>query len=145
VAEGIGLIRETSLEYTEDWITQAISVPSVEAFAIIVEDKHAGNVVLEKIDPKRLQARLHIYIGDPDRRGHGVGGAALGLVLERAFGTLGLKRVWLTVHAENEPAIAIYEAAGFEREAVLADQFVVAGGRTDGLLMAITAERFGRP
>src|SRR5258708_3366854 len=101
VAANIGLGREPSLEYTEQWIARAITDETVRAFAIHLDTRHVGNVVLDSIDRRIGSARLSIYIGDAAARGAGVGRTAVALAAERAFGELGLHKIWLTVHARN--------------------------------------------
>ena len=49
----------------------------------------------------------------PWARGHGVGGALLRAVIERA-GQMGFPRILLDVGDHNTPAIALYERFGFE-------------------------------
>lgn len=71
----------------------------------------------------------------PDSRRQGIGQA----LLEGFFAwvrTLGVQKATLSVLASNPPAIALFEATGFEREAVRKGQFRLKDGLTDEILMA---------
>ena len=81
--------------------------------------------------------RLSIYVGEASSRGKGVGRAAVQHAVQHAFETLGLNKIWLTVHAQNAVAIAAYVAAGFAVEGILRDEFVLRGKRCAALYMSI--------
>lgn len=59
---------------------------------------------------------FHITIGEKDCWGRGCGTEATRLMLDHAFGTLGLHRVALAVFAFNERAIRSYRKIGFVEE-----------------------------
>lgn len=141
IAEAVGVQRQASLEETERWLARALEDDSCRPFAILSDGRHVGNVVLDKIDERLSTARLSIYIGEPDARGIGVGDAAVRLALSHAFGQLGLRKVWVTVHVHNRPAIATYRRCGFAVEEVLEGEYVVGGQRVDALRMALDAPR----
>ncbi len=144
VREGIGLKSEPSLDNTRAWLERAASDASIRAFAVKLRGEHVGNVVLDEIDARLGSGRLSVYVGEPGARGMGVGKAAVALALGRGFEELGLHRIWLTVHARNDAAVAIYEALGFVLEARLRDGFLLGGERVDALLMAILVPEWRR-
>lgn len=137
VAGGIGLRRIPSLEGTRAWIDGALADPAVHAFAIVAGDRHVGNVVLDELDEHVGSARLSIYIGEADARGHGFAAQALNLVAAHARDELGLYKLWLTVDAGNEAARAAYRRAGYQDEGVLKGEFVYAGRRSDAIRMGL--------
>lgn len=143
VADGIGLTRKPTKVYTFQWIEWSKTDDSVEAFAILVDHQHVGNVVLDKIDRKLGTSRLSIYIGEPTLRGRGIGTKATSLALDHAFHRLGLHEVWLDVHTNNIHAIRAYSACGFAVKAILKDGFTLRGARVDALRMTIVAEDRG--
>ncbi len=96
-----------------------------------------GGIAAARIDRAIGKARLHIYVGEADARGHGVGKRAVTLALALAFDRLGLHKVWLTVHARNEAAIRAYEAVGFTIEGVHRAEFLLDGERVDELYMGV--------
>lgn len=80
--------------------------------------RHVGNVKLDPIVFVHRWAVLGIMIGEPDRRGQGLGAAVVRRVLDYAFTALALHRVELGVVADNAAAIACYERIGFVLEGV---------------------------
>jgi RimJ/RimL family protein N-acetyltransferase len=137
IRDGLGLRAASTREGTELWIARALADDTTRAFAIHDGGAHVGMVVLDRIDRHVGTARLHIYVGAPEVRGRGIGRAATKLAVERAFGELGLHKVWLTVHARNARAIAAYVSAGFQVEGVLRDEFLLRGERVAALYMGI--------
>jgi RimJ/RimL family protein N-acetyltransferase len=135
----VGVNREPSMEATEEWLGRATSDPSFHARAIIVDGQHTGNVILDRIDRVAGTARLSIYIGRSGERHRGIGRKAIGLILRDAFQSLGLKKVWLTVRTDNEPAIRCYKAAGFGVDERLVGGFQAGAEKKDALHMSIAA------
>lgn len=91
-----------------------------------VSGKYLGNTGLHRIDRTHRGAELGIMIGDTSEWGRGYGREAMVTLLRFAFGTLGLHRVMLRCHPDNERGLAAYRAIGFteighEREAVFID------------------------
>jgi RimJ/RimL family protein N-acetyltransferase len=89
-------------------------------FVFIIEKKEnenrpVGQVSIYQIDWSNYRAEYgRIMIGEADARGKGLAKAATKLVLEVAFGALGLKVVALEVRSDNLPALAVYRDCGFE-------------------------------
>ncbi len=137
VAENIGLRSTASLERTQDFIARAAEDPTIAARAILEGGVHVGNVVLDHIDRHASKARLHVYVGEATARGRGVGKRAVALALDLAFGEVGVDKVWLTVHAGNANAKAVYLAAGFVVEGVHRAEFVLRGDRIDEIYMGV--------
>jgi RimJ/RimL family protein N-acetyltransferase len=137
VRDNVGVRSEPSLARTGVWIEQATQDPAVAPFAIELEGVHVGNVVLDRIDNHLATCRLSIYVGESQARGKGVGRAAVERAVQHAFNTLGLNKVWLTVHVYNAPAIAAYVAAGFAVEGILRDEFVLRGKRCAAFYMSV--------
>ena len=72
----------------------------------------------------------------PEWRGRGLGQRLLEATLAQARRS-GFKRIELDVYADNLPAIALYEKAGFVREGLLRDATLIDGVFRDAILMAI--------
>jgi RimJ/RimL family protein N-acetyltransferase len=137
VRDNVGVRSEPSLARTSAWIEQATEDPAAAPFAIELGGMHVGNVVLDRIDHHLSTCRLSIYVGEAAARGKGIGRAAVELAVQHAFATLGLNKVWLTVHVHNAPAIAAYVAAGFAVEGILRDEFVLRGKRCAAFYMSV--------
>jgi RimJ/RimL family protein N-acetyltransferase len=144
VAGNIGLRSAPSIEKTESWIGRAHDDPATAAFAILLDGRHVGNVVLDRIDSHLSTARLSIYVGEAAARGSGVGRAGLFLALHHGFGALALNKIWLTVHVRNAAAISSYLSAGFAIEGVLRDEFRLDGELLSVFYMGLLAGEFKR-
>jgi RimJ/RimL family protein N-acetyltransferase len=93
-----------------------------------------GDCALNEIDPDNGSAGYRIAL---DRRpGEGFGTEATGLVLEFAFGELGLYRVELEVFDYNVRARRSYEKSGFAVEGVKRGGLLWDGARHDVICMA---------
>ena len=77
---------------------------------------HLGNVWLADIDARHRKAEVRILIGRRDEQRRGVGTQAIALVADRAFGALGLQRLYAYVLASNARAIRAFERSGFSVE-----------------------------
>jgi RimJ/RimL family protein N-acetyltransferase len=75
-----------------------------------------GLAGLRNLDGFNRTARLGLLIGEPDRRGVGLGSAAARLLLDHGFGYLGLRRVSLAVLEGNRAALSLYRRLGFVQE-----------------------------
>jgi RimJ/RimL family protein N-acetyltransferase len=108
---------------------------------LVVEDlagRFAGEVVLNEWRPDDSCANFRILLG-PDGRGRGLGTEATRLVLQHAFGMLGLHRVELGYFSSNPRAGAAYLAAGFRVEGRRREAFRFDGEWHDEVLMAALA------
>jgi RimJ/RimL family protein N-acetyltransferase len=86
-----------------------------------------GHIELGAIDPRNRSLRIGRVLVDPDHRGQGLGVAMMRAALAMAFQELGMHRVELGVFDVNPAAIACYEHAGFRRDGVRRDSFLVSG------------------
>jgi RimJ/RimL family protein N-acetyltransferase len=143
VSANLGLRATPTLTRTRAFISAAAASPpgpTSEApcpRAILLGGRHVGTVVLDHVDRHLGTARLHIYVGDPAARGHGVGQRAVALAVALAFGELALHKVWLTVHVRNQAAIRAYIAAGFAVEGTHRGEFLLGEERLDQLYMGV--------
>jgi RimJ/RimL family protein N-acetyltransferase len=87
--------------------------PGRRSFAILLDERHVGNVGLKELDLERGVAECFIEVGERELHGLGVGRRAMELLLEHAFLGLGLDEITLGVFEFNQPARALYERLGF--------------------------------
>ncbi|HEX2756104.1 MAG TPA: GNAT family protein [Candidatus Limnocylindrales bacterium] len=76
-------------------------------------DRLIGTCALSQLDADNGSALFHITIGEKDAWGQGHGTEATRLMIDHAFGGLGLHRIGLTVFSFNERAIRSYRSVGF--------------------------------
>ena len=80
-----------------------------------------------------------MFVGDADRWGQGIGGAALRAVLDHLVIDRGARRVLIDPRVVNERAVHLYERVGFRRVKVLAGHEVHEGRAWDNWLMSYEA------
>jgi RimJ/RimL family protein N-acetyltransferase len=88
-----------------------------EALAMAIHEASTGRLLgtcaFSQLDAENGSALYHITIGEKDAWGRGHGTEATRLMVDHAFGTLGLHRIALFVFEFNERAIRSYERSGF--------------------------------
>ena len=98
----------------------AARVVGPDALAMAVHEKATdrlvGTCAFSQLDGENGSALYHITIGESDVWNRGYGTEATQLMLDHAFGTLGLHRIALYVFEFNERAIHAYRRAGFSVE-----------------------------
>jgi len=113
--------------------------------------RHPDAVVYVAVAGDRLVARLSLardvhpashHVADlglmvaADHRRQGVGRALLEQAVEWGRGA-GIRKLELHVFPWNEPAIALYESFGFEREGLRKGHYLREGAPVDAILMAL--------
>jgi len=95
-------------------------VAGVGSLALAIHLAESGRLIgtcaFSQLDGDNGSALFHITIGEPDCWGRGYGSEATALMLDHAFGALGLHRVALAVFEYNERAIRAYQKVGFSVE-----------------------------
>lgn len=134
----IDCLEAPTAEGNRDYWRSQWQKPSREDYAIMNAGRHVGNCGLCDIDPRRGKAQLWIYLGEA--QGGGCGTAAVGQLLARAFGGLGLNRVFLRVVADNLRAMNFYRKFGFIQEGCARQDTVRNGGRVDSIWMGLLAQ-----
>lgn len=98
----------------------AARVVGTDSLAMAVHVRETGRLIgtaaFSQLDGENGSALFHITIGEKDAWGQGYGTEATQLMLDHAFGTLGLHRVALSVFAFNERALRTYRRVGFVLE-----------------------------
>jgi RimJ/RimL family protein N-acetyltransferase len=88
-----------------------------DALAMAVHETSTGRLIgtcaFSQLDGDNGSALFHITIGERDAWGRGYGTEATQLMVDHAFGTLGLHRIALFVFEFNERAIRAYTRCGF--------------------------------
>jgi RimJ/RimL family protein N-acetyltransferase len=114
----------------------------VLGIVIKATDRLIGTTGLRQIDPKNRHASFGISIGEKGEWNKGYGTEATRLLVNYAFETLNLNRVWLEVYENNERGIRAYEKVGFKKEGVLRQAYFNQGRYWNTLVMAILREEW---
>lgn len=118
--EGIDLtatIATFTFEQIRNWCSTR-NVQDERVDLAIVDNatgEYAGEAVLNEYDPQHESANFRIALRGPVWYGRGLGTEAARLIVAHGLGSIGLRRVTLTVLARNPRAIRAYEKAGFRR------------------------------
>lgn len=119
----------------------AARVVGTDALAMAVHerstDRLIGTCAFSQLDGANGSALYHITIGESDAWGRGYGTEATQLMLDHAFGTLGLHRIALFVFEFNERAIRAYQRCGFVIEGRSRESIWRDGRWWDELAMSI--------
>ena len=139
-----GFVSDTPAVMTRDhaerWLQATLDHPN--AWIIEEDGKLVGGVGLNNLNEVDRRARLAIGLFNEGHLGRGIGRKAIVLVLQQAFGPLGLHRVDLRVLSFNIRAIRCYEACGFRREGIERESALVGGEWHDDWIMAILEQDF---
>jgi RimJ/RimL family protein N-acetyltransferase len=114
-----------------------------ESLTMAIHEREAnrliGSCAFSQLDGENGSAMYHITIGEKDAWGHGYGTEATQLMLDHAFGSLGLHRIALTVFEFNERAIRAYRRGGFVVEGRARESIWRDGRWWDELAMSMLA------
>lgn len=101
-------------EIEKEWLAAKLKNTTEARFAIClkVNDLYIGNAQLLNIS--KGGADFHLFIGDVNYWGKGIGSETTLLVLNHAFYTINLNHVNLKVHKHNVVAQTIYLRKGFK-------------------------------
>jgi RimJ/RimL family protein N-acetyltransferase len=108
------------------------------------EDRVIGTCTLADIDRTHLRAEIGFALASA-RWGRGLMGEALSVLLDHAFGPLGLRRLEADVDPRNHRSLALLERHGFRREGYLRERWRVGGGVQDTALLGLLARERLRP
>jgi RimJ/RimL family protein N-acetyltransferase len=131
------------IESIREFLQQAGTSDRPElAVAIDANGEHVGCGGLRGIDDE--SAELSIVIGEGRFRGCGVASEAMTLLLNHAFGVIGLTTVWLIVRADNARGVRLFERMGFVPTEVRSAAVVVEGEPKDKWKMVLAASDWPR-
>jgi RimJ/RimL family protein N-acetyltransferase len=107
-----------------------------------VDDNAVGQIGLYKIDHRIGMAEFAIMIGIKDLWGQGLGKKLTRRMMEYAFDSLNLQRVYLEVLENNHRAYQLYESLGFKLEGRLRRAQYKQGQYLDVILMGLLKEDY---
>lgn len=97
-----------------EWIRTVLYKNDQKRYAICIKDtdEYIGNVQITNIKDHR--GEFHIFLGNTNYWGKGIGKKATWLMIDFGFTKLGLEEIYLWVNKFNNKAIKIYKDLGFE-------------------------------
>lgn len=104
--------------------------------AAVIDGKVIGAAGLTRLENRRSHVGTIGMAVHDAFAGRGAGGALMAALLEVADRWMGLRRVELTVYADNARAIGLYERFGFVREGLHREFALRDGALADALAMA---------
>jgi RimJ/RimL family protein N-acetyltransferase len=120
-------------EERDAWATERLTAPTELAvqFAVCEDGRSdlSGGVSLRFI--RHYNSAEAGYWVAPDRRGLGLGSAALAIVADWLFDELGVERLYVLIDLGNDASTAVVKRRGFSREGVLRAHQPARGGRPD--------------
>src|SRR6187551_2663119 len=118
-----------SLESSKDEIVFAIKWKK--------NNKHVGNIAIQKIDRINRSAELAIIIGDKNYWNKGIGSEAYTLLIDYGFNTLNLNRISSGQTVSNNGMIRVCEKMGMKKEGLLREVLFKNGKYVDAVIYSI--------
>jgi RimJ/RimL family protein N-acetyltransferase len=144
VRDAVGTVRPITTAQHWRWYERLQSDQS--QLVLIVRDEQAGEPVgvigLKGIDTTYRNAELWVYLGRPESQRKGMGRQAVCNMLDFAFDTLGLHRVYVHVFDFNEAAHRFFAACGFQDEGLLREAVFKQGRFFDKRVMGVLEREF---
>ena len=142
----IGEVVPMTSEEARAFLRMARSDATREWYAVAIKDGRAiGEAGLLRIFPAWRTADVSVIIGEDGERGKGYGTQAAWLLLDRAFGDLGMHRVAVGVVGFNEGALRFWERLGFRREGVQRDGYFLEDVYHDFVMMSLLEDEYRTP
>jgi RimJ/RimL family protein N-acetyltransferase len=143
ILEMYGVSRDNVAPLTQASVERWVQNMSEHPHAWVIESGTLiGEARLDKVDFQDKRASFAIGIFDLNALGQGFGTEATMLVLDYAFNTLKLHRVYLRVAAFNHRAIRSYKKCGFKIEGRERESCFVNNSWYDDLIMGILEHEF---
>jgi RimJ/RimL family protein N-acetyltransferase len=138
--------RPVTLQQEEEYIEKVSQGDQDLVLGMVIKEpeQFVGVTGLHRIDPKNRHASFGITIGAKEAWGKGAGTEAARLIVQHAFDTLNLNRVWLHVHERNQAGLRAYQKAGFRREGVLRQDSFGEGRYWDTIVMGVLRDEWVR-
>ena len=131
------------LEKTIIWFEKIQSDDSRLEFVIeTLQNVPIGIVGLAGIDQTHKTAEIYIVIGQKEFWGKGVMLEGECLVIDRAFNSLGLEKIWAQARLDNIASIITMKKIGFQVEGTLRKEKIINGQRETILHLGLLREDF---
>ncbi|MBO5136231.1 MAG: GNAT family N-acetyltransferase [Clostridia bacterium] len=99
-----------------------------------------GLIGLLNIDNKNKKAEYYVCIGEQEFKGCGIAKKASMLLINYAFNTLGLNKIFLYTEEENISAQNLFEKLGFQKEGLIRQDLICDGKKVNRYVYGILKE-----
>lgn len=135
--------RILTLRDQEEWYSAYMKKDDDQMFIIQVDSVGVGTIAIYNIDRKKKKAEIgRILIGEDEYRSRGYAYQAGRLLLQYAFDSLEMERLYLMMFADNEAAQNLYAKLGFMSERILRDNILTPSGPKDVIVMGLLRKEF---
>ncbi len=133
--KSLDIIEESFVRFTQD---------TAQGFFIkfLPENAFVGTMKLDKIDSITQSAELGIMLGEKRFWGKGIGIQSVNLLLQYAFETMKLHRVWGGTSSLNVRMQNLFLKAGFQEEGRLRHTNIVDGMYIDSMRYSLLREEW---
>lgn len=137
---GHAFTREQELAY----VRRTLASTSDVVFSIEEVDggRYLGQCGIHQIHERSKVGRLACIVAARGDMGKGFGTGAIRLLIDHAFGPLGLHKLWLMVFRHNERGRRIYGKLGFIEEGILREEYFHKDGWYDMVRMSMLAREW---
>ncbi|MCP4570470.1 MAG: GNAT family N-acetyltransferase [FCB group bacterium] len=129
-------------EEAEAWFHKLKANPKIWLKVIIEDGQTIGYAGVESIDEKNRKCELVLVIGESDYWGKGIGKSVLMTMLEYAFDTLHMHRVWAVTARGNDRSERLLKKAGFMQEGIMRETIIIGERFTDLLCYSILEHEY---
>jgi len=137
VGDLIGYIRGVPRHKVAEWIATIDNRAGITLTAVALSDgRPIGYVNVSELETVSGTCRIGLAVFSAADRGKGHGKRMLHLTLGYLKDWLNIRKVSLTVLADNKAAIALYQKCGFATEGTLKDEYYLDGQYRSALIMA---------
>jgi RimJ/RimL family protein N-acetyltransferase len=130
----MGPVVTRTLPEVQEWLARKVGSEDTRILSVYADGICAGYIQIANIDRMNRIGTLGICL-TAQSRGGGVGTAAVRKLHDFAGRELNLRKLILTVRADNPAAITVYEKLGYRRAGAWSDHICCGDGHVDVVLM----------
>jgi RimJ/RimL family protein N-acetyltransferase len=135
--------EKLQLDKSLEWFEQTRNDKTRRDFTIeTVEGRPIGIIALVHISDVHKTAEIYIVIGEKDYWGKGVMLEAESLLIDWAFSSLKLEKIWADAVEDNIASIITMKKLGFQIEGKLRKERFLRGRRIDVIRLGLLKEDF---
>jgi len=118
---GGGFNKKITLADEKEWFKKVNRKKNRLNLAIELNEKYIGNIYFTDI--KNSSAQFHIFIGENNLWGEGIGTKSTLLSLDFLRINYGIKKIYLKVNKNNYSAVKMYKKCGFKVKKKLSENY----------------------